>query len=282
MRLILPLVLALLGLTEIGIDWQRPHVVFVAGDNEYSSEETLPLLAAELARNYGLRVTVLKSYPDENSEENIPGLEALESADLVVLYLRWRRLPSEQLDHLQRYLESGRPVVAFRTTTHAFNYPPGHKLERWNSFAVDYLGGPPGWGRGHYHYGHQSTTQVRVAPGVERDPLLRGVVKNFAVPSWLYHVRPDFPPPTARVLLLGQAVNSERQTAVENPVAWTWSNRAGGRVFMTTLGHPADFDVEAFQRLVVNGVHWALGRQVPTRWQGPFPMRVQYHGFRKR
>lgn len=263
-------------------DSPRPHIVFVAGDNEYGSEETFPLLAAELERNYGVRVTVLKSHPDENSEENIPGLEALERADLAVLYLRWRRLPKDQLEHLRRYLESGRPVVAFRTTTHAFNYPPGHELEKWNAMAVDYLGGPPGWGRGHYHYGHRSTTVVSYAPGAGGNPLLQGVAKSFATPSWLYHVLPNFPPAEAQVLLTGHAVDSEKPGAVDNPVAWTWKNRAGGRVFMTTLGHPGDFDVESFQRLVINGIHWSLGRSGKVKWRGPFPMNVKYHGFRKR
>jgi type 1 glutamine amidotransferase len=261
---------------------KAPHIVFVAGDNEYGSEETFPLLAEEMRKRYGVRVTVLKSYPDENSEENIPGLEALEGADLAVLYLRWRRLPKEQLDHLRRYLESGRPVVAFRTTTHAFNYPAGHELEKWNGMAVDYLGGPPGWGKGHYHYGHRSTTVVSVAPGAEREPILRGVAKSFAAASWLYHVLPNYPPKDARILLMGKAVNPEKPEAVDNPVAWTWKNRAGGRVFMTTLGHPGDFDIESFQRLVINGIHWAVSGRVPAKWAGKFPMNIRYHGFRKR
>jgi type 1 glutamine amidotransferase len=261
---------------------KAPHIVFVAGDNEYGSEETLPLLAEEMRKRYGVRVTVLKSYPDENSEENIPGLEALEGADLAVLYLRWRRLPKEQLDHLRRYLESGRPVVAFRTTTHAFNYPAGHELEKWNGMAVDYLGGPPGWGKGHYHYGHRSTTVVSVAPGAEREPILRGVAKSFVAASWLYHVLPNYPPKDARILLMGKAVNPEKLEAVDNPVAWTWKNRAGGRVFMTTLGHPGDFDIESFQRLVINGIHWAVSGRVPAKWAGKFQMNIRYHGFRKR
>src|SRR5882757_7956556 len=68
---------------------QKPLIVFVTGDHEYSSEETLPLIAAELEKNYGFRTRVLKAFPDQNSEENIPGLEALKEADLVVFYLRW-------------------------------------------------------------------------------------------------------------------------------------------------------------------------------------------------
>lgn len=259
---------------------RKPYVVFVSGDHEYGSESTFPLLASELERHYGARATVLKSYPDENAETNIPGLDALESADLAVLFLRWRRLPVEQLDHIRKYLDSGRPVVAFRTTTHAFNYPRGHELERWNRFASDYLGAPPGWGNGHYHYGHTSSTDVSVVDAASGDPILKGVDKNFHARSWLYHVLPNYPPHEARLLLMGHAVNPEKPGAIDNPVAWTWTNKAGGKVFMTTLGHPEDFKIESFQRLVINAIHWALGRPVPRKWAGKIAIDVPYHGIR--
>jgi type 1 glutamine amidotransferase len=260
---------------------KRPHVVFVTGDHEYSSEETMPLVAAELEKHYGMRTTVLKAYPDENAEENLPGLEALNEADLAVFYLRWRRLPKEQVEHLRKYLDSGKPAVAFRTTTHAFNYPKGHELEKWNAFAADYLGGPPGWGGGHYHYGHKSSTEVTINPAAASDPILIGVDKSFHARSWLYHVLPNYPPAGAKQLLIGRAVDSERKDAIDNPVAWTWKNKAGGRVFMTTLGHPEDFRVAAFQRLVINGVHWALGKPAPKKWAGRINIDVKYHGIRK-
>ena len=70
----------------------------------------MPAIAAELESRYGFRVTVLKSYPDENSETDIPGLEALAKADLAVFFLRWRRLPQEQIAHIRKYLDSGKPV----------------------------------------------------------------------------------------------------------------------------------------------------------------------------
>ena len=275
--------LALLGASG-GEAARKAHVVFVSGDHEYGSEETFPILAAALEKRYDVQTTVLKSSPDENAEENIPGLEALEKADLAVLFLRWRRLPKEQLEHLRKYLDAGRPVVAFRTTTHAFNYPKGHELEAWNKFAPDYIGGPPGWGGGHYHYGHTSSTDVTIVPAAAGDPILTGVEKSFHVTSWLYHVLPGYPPADARPLLMGHAVNPEtrpnRPTAVDNPVAWTWKNKAGGRVFVTTLGHPEDFRVESVQRLVANGIHWALGKPVPKRWAGKFDINVKYHGIR--
>jgi type 1 glutamine amidotransferase len=274
-------VLFALLILSMGYAQRRPRVVLVTGDHEYSSEETMPLIAAELEKRYGIQTQVLKSYPDENAEENIPGLEGLEKADLAVLFLRWRRLPKEQVEHLQKYLDSGKPVVAFRTTTHAFNYPKGHELEKWNAFAADYLGGPPGWGNGHTHYGHKSSTDVTIIPAAANDPILTGVEKTFHVRSWLYHVLPKYPPPDSKQLLTGRAVDPERKEAIDNPVAWTWKNRAGGRVFMTTLGHPEDFQVESVQRLVINGIHWALGKPVPKKWAGKINVNVKYHGIRK-
>ena len=92
---------------------KKPLVVFVTGDHEYSSEATMPLIAAELEKNYGMRAIVLKASPDHNSEENIPGLEALKDADLAVFFLRWRRLPPEQLAHIEAYLKTGKPVMGY-------------------------------------------------------------------------------------------------------------------------------------------------------------------------
>ena len=99
----------------------KPLIVFVAGDHEYSGESTLMVVAGELEKNYGFRTKVLKASPDQNSEENIPGLEVLKEADLVVFYLRWRRLPASQIKHIDEDLRSGKPLIGFRTTTHAFN-----------------------------------------------------------------------------------------------------------------------------------------------------------------
>jgi hypothetical protein len=90
----------------------------------------MPLLAKALEDQYGMQVKVLKSHPDYNAEENIPGLEALKDADLAVFFLRWRRLPAEQVKYIDDYLKSGKPVMGLRTTTHAFNYP---KVTRWKN-----------------------------------------------------------------------------------------------------------------------------------------------------
>ncbi len=254
-----------------------PHVVFVTGDHEYSGEVTLPRLATELERHYGLTTTVLKACPDQNAEENIPGLEALDSADLAVFYLRWRRLPAEQIAPIEAYLTSGRPVMGFRTTSHGFKYPEGHPLERWNGWAAPAFGAPPGWGvDGHTHYGHESTTIVSVLPEAAGHPILTGVSGPVTVRSWLYHVLPKWPPAEATRLLNGEAINP-RIPAPDNPVAWCLTNAYGGRAFFTTLGHPEDFAAELMQRLAVNAVHWCLDRPIPE-FAGPFAMAEPYRG----
>jgi type 1 glutamine amidotransferase len=259
---------------------KKPLVVFVTGDHEYSSEATMPLIARELEQNYGMQVKVLKSSPDQNAEENIPGMEALKDADLAVFFLRWRRLPADQVKYIDDYLKSGKPVMGFRTSTHAFNYPAGHELEKWNAFGEFALGSPPGWGgkADHTHCGHTCSTDVSVIPAAAKHAILKGVDKNFHVRSWLYKVLPDYPVKGANLLLQGKAVDSEKKGFADNPVAWTWKNQAGGRVFATTLGHPEDFSVEPFQRLVINAIHWSLNKPVPDKWKGKMAINVPYRG----
>ncbi|MEJ7914290.1 MAG: ThuA domain-containing protein [Chitinophagaceae bacterium] len=256
----------------------KPVVVFVTGDHEYSSEATMPVIAAELEQRYGFRTIVLKAEPDQNSEENIPGLEALKDADLAVFYLRWRRLPAIQIKYIEDFLKSGKPLIGFRTTTHAFNYPKGHELEKWNAFAEMAFNAPPGWGgaAGHTHYGHKSTTDVSIIPAMAKNPILTGVDKNFHASSWLYRVLPSFPSKGSNWLLMGHPINPDKKDAIDNPVAWTGKNTYGAKFFITTLGHPEDFNVKSFQRLVINAIHWAAGKPVPKSWPGKIEMNIPY------
>jgi Trehalose utilisation len=257
---------------------QKPLIVFVCGDHEYSGEFTLPLIAAELEKNYGFRTKVLKSYPDQNAEKNIPGLEVLKEADLVVFFLRWRLLPPEQLAFIDDYLKSGKPVMGFRTSTHAFNFPKGDPSERWNAYGEFALNAPPGWGKaGHTHYGHLSTTDVYGIAEAAKHPIMTGIDPNFHVPSWLYRVLPDYPTKGSQWLLMGKSVNPDK-AAIDNPVAWVGVNSYGAKVFTTTLGHPEDFSRESFQHLIINAIHFQLGKKVPKKWKGKIDINVPYRG----
>jgi len=257
---------------------KTPLIVFVTGDHEYSGEATLPMIAAELEKNYGFRTKVLKSFPDHNAEENIPGLEALKEADVAVFFLRWRRLPADQVKYIEDYLKTGKPVIGFRTTTHAFNYPKGHPLEKWNAFGEMVFNAPPGWGgkANHTHYGHESSTDVSIIPAQANNPLLTGVKDSFHVRSWLYKVLPDYPSNGSVALLMGHSVNPDKPDAFDNPVAWTGKNSYGADFFMTTMGHPEDFSLEPFQHLIINAIHWAAGKPVPAKWAGKIAIDVPY------
>ena len=102
------------------------HIVLISGDEEYRSEEGLPMLAKMLSTLHGFRCTVLFSVDPETGivnptvNTNIPGLDSLDDADLMFILTRCRMLPDEQMAPIDRYLHSGRPVIAMRTATHAF------------------------------------------------------------------------------------------------------------------------------------------------------------------
>ena len=273
------LLLAFSLFMDAAVAQKKPLIVFVAGDHEYGGEQTLPLLAAELEKSYNFQTKVLTSFPNQNGEKNIPGLEALKNADLAVFYLRWRQLVPEQLALIEEYLKTGKPVMGFRTTTHAFNFPKNHPSEKWNAFGEFALNAPPGWGgkAAHTHYGHESSTDVSVIEKAKNHPILTGVDPNFHVRSWLYRVLPDYPTKGSEWLLMGKAVNPER-AAIENPVAWVGTNSFGAKIFTTTMGHPEDFSVESFQRLLVNAIHWELGLKIPKKWKGNLNINVPYRG----
>jgi len=258
---------------------KKPLVVFVCGDHEYSGENTLPLLAAILEKEYGFRTKVLKSFPDQNAERDIPGLDILAEADLAVFFLRWRLLPADQVAHIEAYLKSGKPIMGFRTSTHSFNYPQTDPLVAYNGFAERAFGAPPGWGgpSNHTHYGHNASTDATVIAEKAKHPILTGVDPTFHVRSWLYRVLPDYPAKGTEWLLMGKAVNPDKP-AVDQPIAWTWENQYKGKVFFTTMGHPEDFSVAPFQRLVVNAIHWELGLKVPQKWAGKLDINVPYRG----
>jgi len=239
---------------------RQPHVVFVTGDDEYRSEITMPMIAAILEKSHGMRTSVAYARPIPQTKTNIEGLEALDTADLMVMFTRFRALPDDQLARITKYVESGKPIVGLRTSTHAFLYPEGSPHVALNEgFGRDVFGQK--WIT---HHGNKSTTQVSVTTASPSHPILRGLTP-FPARSWLYHVEPLNGPAT--ILLEGDSVNSQQvgkhdKFPPHQPVAWTREHK-GARVFFTTLGHPADFEQPSMRRLVVNGILWALNREVP-------------------
>ncbi len=254
-----------------------PHVVFVTGDEEYRSEESMPMLAKILHHDHGFKVTLCYALDkngviDPNNLKNIAGLEALNDADLMVMFTRFRELPDDQLEHIVRYAESGKPMVGFRTATHAFRYPSGpHAREMNEAWPAKVFGQKWITHHGHFGDGKEVLTEVTVNPGHRDHPILRGV-KPFDAYSWLYHVEGggDLLSGECNRLLIGRAIKTSHEKElgrfqITNPVAWTktYTGKSGiaARVFFTTLGHPYDFTLEPMRKLALNGIFWALGKE---------------------
>jgi type 1 glutamine amidotransferase len=233
---------------------QSPHVVFMVGEDEYHTWETLPEFAERDLKPRGYRVTIVNQ--DAVDKNNFPGLvEALRTADLLVVSVRRRTPPSEQLDAVRAYLAAGKPLVGIRTACHAFALRPadppaasGHSA--WQGFDPEVLGG-------HYtnHHPEGPPTTVTVAPGGETHPVLKGISAAGLVGAGsLYKVSPLEKGTTP--LLTGAIPGQPAE-----PVAWTHLyGTKQSRVFYTSLGHPDDFKNAEFRRLLGNGIAWALGR----------------------
>ncbi|QCX00530.1 ThuA domain-containing protein [Aggregatimonas sangjinii] len=254
------------------------HVVFVTGDEEYRSEESMPMLARLVKRELGAKVTVCYSVDstgkiDPNRTDHIEGLEALESADLMVLFTRFRNLPEKERYYIADYAELGKPIVGFRTATHAFFYENDSTLTSWNNeWPTKVLGQQWITHHGHFEDGNSPLTAVSAIDG-KKHPILNGL-EPFEAYSWLYHVDGgewnlygDSEP-----FLKGRSLRSKHeaegnlaQYPLTNPVAWTksYTGNSGkkARVFFTTLGHPYDFKIPSMRKLSLNGIYWALGKE---------------------
>ncbi len=268
------------------------RIVLVSGDEEYRSEEALTQLAKILATHHGFDCTVLYSVDpatgeiSPNEQTNIPGLEALRGADLLVIATRFRNLPDEQMKEIDDYLRAGKPVVGLRTATHAFKVPKDRAFARYSfdnkegtfteGFGRQVLGET--WVSHHGHHGKESTRGL-IAPNAKEHPIVRGIAAgSIWGPTDVYGVRLPLPgdsqPLVLGQVLVGMTPDSKPVEGPKNdpmmPVAWTKTyaieDGPRGRVFTTTMGAATDLVAEGTRRLLVNACYWALGleEKIPT------------------
>ena len=201
MKIIITLLASLMFISLVGAA-EKPHAVIVVGTHHYSPEKTMPKFAEELSW-LGFKTTVINpDWDPEKDKRGLPGLEVLADADVVLFFTRFLRLDDAQLKHISSYLESGKPVVGFRTSTHGFNYPKGHKHVGLNlSFGKEALGTP-------YRIHLSGKTEVKLAEGAGEHPILTGVdlATKWISPGTLYLTSLE---PRTEPLLLGTG-NSRR------------------------------------------------------------------------
>ncbi|HZL91651.1 MAG TPA: ThuA domain-containing protein [Pirellulaceae bacterium] len=236
----------------------RHSIVMIIGDDEYKTEVTLPQFAKNDLEPLGFSVKIIHS--DEKDKNQFPGLvEAVKSADVVLVSVRRRLPPKEQLDAIRAHLAAGKPLVGIRTACHAWCLRDEAKTkeliaaghDQWPQFDAEVIGGNY---TGHHGDGPKAT--IAIADGAKDHPILRGIeVAELVGNGSLYRVQPL--KSTTTPLLMGMIPGQEPE-----PVAWT--NLAGpqkARVFNTSLGHPEDFTNTHFRKLLTSGIFWALEPQ---------------------
>lgn len=288
------------------------HIVLVGGDEAYRSEESLPMLAKILAERHGFHTTVLfainpeTGFIDPNYHQNIPGLQSLIKADLMIIATRFRELPDEQMQYIHNYFVAGKPVIGLRTATHAFYYSrnPNNKYAKYG-FKSNQKGWEGGFGKRILgenwvnHHGASGKEGTRaLINGLEQagaNPILNGI-NDIWTTTEVYGIKSL--PANSRVLLWGQGTDGVTPAGAGiwkrsiMPIAWTraYLSESGksGRVFTTTMGAAIDFINEDLRRLVVNAAYWAVGleKNIPARSDVDFvgkyePTMFGMDGFKK-
>ena len=286
------------------------HLVFLTGDEEYRGEEGLPMLAKILSQRHGFKCTVLFALdpdgtinPDNNT--SVGNIEALDTADGIVMALRFRQWPDAAMKHFAAAVARGVPIVALRTSTHAFRFPPNRPsaFTQFNNFGREVLG--ENW-VSHWGPNRRGATRGVIEPGAENEPILRGVNDVFG-DSGVYETHPV---PDAKILMRGYVLkgmspadepdtyrkkrHSDAQEQPINdpamPVAWirihTPASGKPNRVFCTTMGAATDLANEGLRRMVVNAVLWGFELEIPARTDVRFvdpyaPSPYAFKGYRR-
>lgn len=233
---------------------QPPKVVFLIGEDEYKTWETLPKFARQLVGWRGLETVVIQQGADNKND--FPGFaEAMTGADLLVVSVRRRALSKENLELIRKHLDRGKPLVGIRTASHAFD-PRGEDVGKgssWPEFDAEVLGG-----NYHNHRANGTKTHVRLPENGDVHPVLSGVnLEGLIGHGSLYMNSPL--QGSASPVLMGSIPDQPAE-----PVAWTHAyGSRNAKVFYTSFGHEDDFANSEFRRLLLNGMLWALDQPIP-------------------
>ena len=284
------------------------HIVLLSGDEEYRSEEAMPMLGKILAVRHGFKCTVLFAVNpdtgeiDPNNQASVPGIEALDDADLCIMALRFREYPDDKMSHFANYYLAGKPFIALRTSTHAFAYSK-NKDSKYAEYGWRNKKWPGGFGRQVLgetwvsHHGHHKVEATRgiVEPGMRHHPIVRDVEDIFGNSD----VYTADPPAEVRVVVRGQVLSGMNPTdpPVEGkknnpmqPVVWIRDHRnAAGKmnnIVTTTMGAATDLQSEGLRRMLVNSAYWLLKLPVPSKvdvsYVGEYePTMYGFNGYKK-
>jgi rhodanese-related sulfurtransferase/type 1 glutamine amidotransferase len=221
---------------------KRPTIVMLSGAKLYESEKSLTQFKDYLENNFPLTTILIKN----TDKTNLPNLELLKYSDLAVIFIRRMTLKEDQIESIRTFIEQGKPVVAIRTASHAF--------ENWKEFDSEVLGG-----NYHGHYDKDRHPTIRQEPKNKNHPILKDVNSGFVSKGSMYKTSPL---KQGTEVLLNGKINGEKP----EPIAWTHLFK-NSRVFYTSLGHPDDFNNDSFRNLLVNAIYWGLNQPKPDQFK---------------
>jgi hypothetical protein len=261
------------------------HIVFVTGEEYYRSEEGMSMFAKILSQHHGYKCTVLfaidpvTGFINANKANNIPGLEALKSADLMVVFARFRELPDADMKHIVDYVNAGKPVLGIRNATHAFRYS-ANSTSPYKSWDFQSKAWSGGFGQqilgdtwiAHYGKFQKEATLATVVSSQRNNLVLRGVADTIFCHTDVNSV--ERLTPKDLVLMQGQVLSglnpmdppvTDKRKDVRMPFAWfkTYTAPSGkeGRSFTTTAGASLDWQSEDLRRLMVNAIYSLTGHE---------------------
>ena len=277
---------------------QGKHVVLIAAEQEYRSEQSMPMLAKVLAKHHGFDCTVLFSvnkngevdptlpapFKDKSQHHNIPGLEKLADADCLIWMSRFMHLPDDQMNHFHNYFDSGKPMIALRTANHGFHGGKNYVVRGRTIGLREFLGGAFS---GHHGGWHRESTRGVVVEDQRTHPILTGVSEIWGTSDvYRCHTEKHPFPEDCTALVLGQPLVNLQPDAPPNskkeplPIAWTktWKGNQDrlSRIFHFTMGSAEDFSNDGVRRLTVNAVYWGLGMEAEISAGRPVDIVGQY------
>jgi nicotinamidase-related amidase len=214
---------------------KRKHLVVLCAEREYLTHKSLPEFAAHYL-GHDFRVSFV--WDDVNDRNNLPGIDVVADADILLVSVRRRTLPNRQLKYVRDFVASGKPVVGIRTASHAFclrDKEPAEGLDNWSEFDSQVFGG-------HYtnHHGDGPQVALTLAKSAAAKEFLQHVVVNKLVGNGsLYKVTPLADSTTP--LLIGSIPGADAE-----PIAWLNRRADGGTSLYTSLGHIDDFEQPQF------------------------------------
>ncbi|HEV7279073.1 MAG TPA: ThuA domain-containing protein [Pirellulaceae bacterium] len=206
------------------------HIHVIAACKEYEAETSLKKWAKDYVNQRDVRVTFSVG---QDGDEDLPNLDEVAKADLLVLFARRLKLKPEPLAKIAARWEAGKPILGLRTASHAFDNETNALLDGqvFGGAYQNHLGDLP--------------VEVTSREPAKNSPLLEGFRPFKSSKLYKQGELSD----TATVLLDGRTGDETY------PVAWTHEYR-GGRMLYTSLGVQSDFEDPNFLRLLDIAVRW--------------------------